>query len=327
MAGLLAATNLVPLVTPLQRTADGSVTIDRAALPGFKQHLLGLGVKAVWVLGATGEFNVLPNAVRLDAVQAFAEVLSPDVTVFANASGDSAAETVANLRALDAFNARQAAAGKGKIDCFYLCPMSYLQTEAELVRHLSQDLAVTSTPVVLYNNPNITQGRGIPPAVLANPAIKAKVIGVKDSSCNMETLKEFCKHTVVYSGNENGALESLTSGAIGLVAGCGNLVPWPQQMVHLYHGRRNASMSFDFACASCGSVCRCIDKAPLVELQRKISELAPVVTVKGKKLAAGFKFALAERGVISDVVAPLSPVLNEAEREQIRAVLRPRSAL
>jgi 4-hydroxy-tetrahydrodipicolinate synthase len=117
-------TNIVPTITPLTREGD----IDIESIPKYLTHLYTLGVKAILVMGLTGEFNRLDNLKRIQAIKVFTENNQKRFCLFVNATGDTEDETIANVRTIEKYN----------IDGLVLAPLYYLNNSTEIIPHLQK---------------------------------------------------------------------------------------------------------------------------------------------------------------------------------------------
>ncbi|GEM_PF-6555887 len=278
---LLPRVNIVPVVTPLTPAGE----VDGEGIKKLVKHLVGLGVEAVLVMGATGEFHMLENDKRLEAIGLFREALKAhDTMLFANVTGDTEEETLRNIRAVE--NSTQ-----GGVDAFVIAPLYYLKSSAALPEHLQK--IKTSIPLVLYNNPGITGGQNIDPAVL--PLLKGRFIGLKDSSGDMSLLKEYAQHTIVYQGDETQIVPALEAGARGGVSSMGNVF-----RIDLFGED--------------------VTPAARDQIQAEITAKVPPLTAGRKKIVAGLKYYLSLRGIIGDTVAPASPQLEEQEKRAIEGM-------
>ncbi|GEM_PF-3993674 len=278
---ILPQVNIVPVVTPL--TSAGEV--DAEGIKNLVEHLAALGVEAILVMGATGEFHALENAKRLETLRLFKEALRRNsMMLFANVTGDTEDETLQNIREVEHFS-------EGIVDALVIAPLYYLKSSAEIPDHFGK--IKTQLPVVLYNNPGITRGENIDPAVLT--LLKGKFVGLKDSSGDMNLLREYLKHTIVYQGDETQIVAALEAGARGAVSSMGNVF-----RIDLFGE----------------------DVTPAVrdQIQTEITAKVPPLTAGRKKIVAGLKHYLSLRGIIGDTVAASSPRLEEQEKRTIEGL-------
>lgn len=206
-----------PLVTPM--LADESLD-----LPGLRKHidfLLGHRVHGIFVLGTTGEFYALDDgekqAVIAEAV-AHCRGRSP---VYAG----TGAETTREVVRLTKLAEREGVAGVSVITPYFLKP-----TQAEMIAHFRAVAESVSIPVLLYNNPATCAGVNLEPETVAKLAELPNVVGIKDSSGDMQQMLELLKVTdrtkfAVLNGRDTLILAALTFGAAGAIPSCSNITP------------------------------------------------------------------------------------------------------
>ncbi|MBI4432774.1 MAG: dihydrodipicolinate synthase family protein [Candidatus Omnitrophica bacterium] len=205
--------NIVPVPTPL----TGKGELDKESIPRLVDHLTSLGVEAILVMGATGEFNRLGNKVRLEAIGAFAEAAKGKLKIYANATGDSKAQTLSNTQNLK---------GLG-VEAIVIAPMYYLRRSSDLEAHVRTLSEVSDYPIVLYNNPGLTSEKNINPSDVEK--VKAWVHALKDSSGDLSLLRQYAAIVPTYQGDERQIEEALKVDAVGAVASLGNISHMPQE--------------------------------------------------------------------------------------------------
>lgn len=206
-----------PVVTPM--TADQELD-----LPGLRRHIdlmLAKGVHGIFVLGTTGEFYALDErekqAVLADAI-AHVGGRSP---VYAG----TGAETTREVVRLTKMAEREGAAGVSVITPYFIKP-----NQTELFDHFRRVAESTSLPVVLYNNPATCGGLSIEPDTVAKLAELSNIIGVKDSSGDLQNTIEIIRQTPrdrfsVLNGRDTLILAALQAGAQGAIPASCNIAP------------------------------------------------------------------------------------------------------
>jgi 4-hydroxy-2-oxoglutarate aldolase len=169
---------LGPVVTPFEpRSGD----VDRAAFEANLRAHLAAGLRGVVVAGSTGEAALLDEAERAALVASARSTLADDALVIAGAGAES---TRATLRL-----ARQAAEG-GAEAVLVVAPHYYgeaAMTHAALAAHYERIADASPVPVVLYNIPKYAHF-ALPPALVRDLARHENVVGIKDSSGDLELL-------------------------------------------------------------------------------------------------------------------------------------------
>ncbi len=206
--------------TPTPFDSRGSICLS--AFRDFLDFLSARGVEALAVNGTTGEFPSLDRRERQNlydmARQHFRGI------VVANISSTNARE--ANALAKDAIGA----------DALLILPPYYYAgvTERGLIDFFYQALEGVETPVFLYNFPRHVKVSLTPALVESVIAACPTIIGVKDSSGDLDIARAF-KNLAgvrqVFIGKDGKALAALDAGLDGSITGAGN--PFPEFLVGL----------------------------------------------------------------------------------------------
>ncbi len=224
--GVLAA-----MVTPV----DESGTLDEAALDRLIAEMLAEGIAGISPAGSTGEGPRLSRAERLRMVDAVRKRTPPHTPVVPGVPVTTTAETATELYDLSKLGATAA---------LVAAPSYYPASEADVER-LYQQLADDSPiPLVLYNIPAMTKV-AVSPAVIGTLARHPQIVGIKDSSRDLEYLQAVLyavsdANFNVFTGNDTLLLASLLLGADGAIVASANLVP--RLPVSLYSAIRNGDL-------------------------------------------------------------------------------------
>lgn len=206
-----------PVVTPL--TADHE--LDPPRLRAHIDHMLAAGVHGIFVLGTTGEFYALDErekqAVVADAI-AHVNGRSP---VYAG----TGAETTREVIRLTKMAEREGATGVSVITPYFLKP-----NQSELFDHFRRVAESTPLPVVLYNNPATCGGLSIDPETVAQLAELPNIVGIKDSSGDLQNTIEIVRQTPrdtfsVLNGRDTLIHAALQAGAQGAIPASCNIAP------------------------------------------------------------------------------------------------------
>lgn len=205
-----------PCVTPL--LSDESLD-----LPGLKRHidfLIGKGVHGIFVLGTTGEFYALDDAEKQAVIACAVEYVKGRVPVYAGTGAESTREVLRLTKMAE----REKVAGVSIITPYFLKP-----TQAELIDHFRRVAESTAVSVILYNNPATCGGINIDPPTVAKLTELPNVIGMKDSSGDMqntlETIRQVPSRFSVLMGRDTLILPALTFGAKGAIPASSNIAP------------------------------------------------------------------------------------------------------
>ncbi len=211
----------VPLLTPLTPGMEP----DEAGLRRLVGHVLSGGVDSVFVMGTTGEFQYLSHDQQLACISVVVEEVAGRVPVLAGVTGLSIEETVRNLTRLERL--------KPQPDAVVVAPLVY-HSNRKMPQHLQRLSEVSMFPILLYNNMAIVERRwkrkDMVPELIQRVSGRKKIIGLKDSSNNMDYFRDLLRRCageqfVMFQAGEKLILKSMDCGACGAVAGTANVLP------------------------------------------------------------------------------------------------------
>ena len=217
---------LTAMITPFKE--DGSVNYDMAAQ--LAAYLANNGTDTLVVCGTTGEAPTLTWEEEYQLFSVVLEAVDQKAKVIAGCGSNSTKEAIA---------ATQKAA---KIDIhgtLQVVPYYNKPPQAGLYQHF-QAVAQASPdlPVLLYNVPGRT-GQNLQPETVARLASVKNIVGIKESSGNIDQVSEIRRLTPkefqIYSGDDYMTLPLLAIGAKGVVSVASHLVgPKLQQMIQAF---------------------------------------------------------------------------------------------
>lgn len=288
---------LVALVSPL----DDAGELDLSGLERLLERVLNGGVLGISPTGSTGEGARLPRRLRHRIVDAVRTRIPDAMPIVAGLPVTAVDEAAQELRALADRGASAA----------LVAPPSYYPSDAGAVERLYTQLADASPiPLVLYNIPVFTKVR-LDPGVVATLAGHPQIVGIKDSSRDIEYLQQL-RYAVddsdtaagadfrILTGSDTLLLASLLLGAHGTIAASANLVP--ELVVELYDAVGRA----DFVTARM--------------LQRQLFQVG--LACRRGAAPAGWKAALEIAGVCSARLAPPAGRLPETATRELAVDLR-----
>jgi 4-hydroxy-tetrahydrodipicolinate synthase len=205
-----------PVVTPM--LADESLD-----LPGLRthiDHMLSFGVHGIFVLGTTGEFYALDDSEKQQVVATAVEHVAGRVPVYVGTGAETTREVLRHTKMAE----RERAQGVSVITPYFLKP-----TQAELIDHFRRVAESTSLGVVLYNNPSTCAGLSIEPETVAKLAELPNVIGIKDSSGDLQNTIEIIRRVpsrfAVLNGRDTLIFAALMAGGHGAIPASCNVAP------------------------------------------------------------------------------------------------------
>ncbi len=205
------------MVTPLQADNCG---IDEQKTRQLVEHLITNGVAGLFVLGTNGEFYALSTEEKIALAKTVVEQAAGRVPVFAGAGGIST-QAVSDL-------ANEFA--KVGVDAVsIITPFLIKISDRELINHYQEISEKTQLPIILYNIPSNT-GINISEAAFKELVKNPKIIGIKDSSGDVENIKMYIENSrqradfSVLVGSDSKILTALNLGADGAVAATSNVL-------------------------------------------------------------------------------------------------------
>ncbi len=280
-----------PLTTPF--TEDGALAPDR--LRNNVAHYNKTRLAGYVVIGSTGE-SVLLKQDEMERVWAAAlEAADSDKTLIAGTGVESTAETIELTNRAGALGYHAALVRTPH----YYKPHMTLQSEMEYYRSVADAARI---PILLYSVPVFT-GVAIEAGLAARLAEHPNIIGIKESSGNVERVAEIIRATPpsfqTLVGSATTLYPSLEVGAAGAVLALACALP--ELCVDLYEASRTGD----------------VEKAQ--GLQRRL--MAPTMKIVSELGIPGLKYALDCLGYYGGPARrPLLP-LTPGQKREVEAVL------
>ena len=286
-----------PMVTPL----DEKRRLDKAGVKNMVRHLVDGGVDGIFLLGTTGEGPHLSYAIRRDLVKETCRLVKGKVPVLVGITETDLEDALAFAKDCKAFGASGVVAAP---------PYYFKLTQAECAQWFTELADRSPLPVVVYDMPAHTDTI-IEPATIAKLAAHRNIVAMKDSSSIIAlfnkfriALEPFKDKFSLFMGPDEAMGEAVLLGADGGVCTGANL--WPRAFKEMYLAA----------------------KAGDVEKVRKLQRFTTMSSYLLYGLGAGqigflkgVKAALAEMGLIKNVLAaPFTP-FKGSELKLIRAAL------
>ncbi len=265
-----------PLVTPLKDTD----TLDVAGLERLVDHILIADVSGIFVLGTTGEFCHLSIKLREELVERVCKLVNGRTKVLVGVADTSITESV---------NLAQKAADCGASAVVAVAPYYFAASQPELTHYFTALANKLPLPLFLYNMPVHTKTVIDPGTVKVVAAASDNVIGLKDSSANMNYIRSVQyqlrdKDFPIFCGPEEITADAVLLGGAGGVNGGANMFP------KLYVAQYEAAVNKDFA--------------KLEVLRNKVLEISSAIYSLGKYGSStylqGLKCALSVLGICDD---------------------------
>jgi 4-hydroxy-2-oxoglutarate aldolase len=285
---------LAPVVTTFDaRTGE----LDRS---GFERNLrahAAAGLSGVVVAGSTGEAPLLDESERAALVNWARDVMPIDRLVLAGAGAESTRTAV---------RLASQAAEHGADAILAIAPHYYgpdAMTAKALSAHYERVADASPIPLVLYSIPRYMHF-ALPPAVVADLARHPNVVGIKDSSGDLELFARYLSAQSdtfrVLTGNGSTFAPALEMGAPGGILAVSTFA---------------AALALEVYAASLAG-----DKSAARKKQTRLGPLAAQIV--GGLGVAGIKAALDHVGLSGGPPRPPLLPLPAADREQVAALLR-----
>lgn len=213
----------LPTTTPF--SSDGS--LDTAGLRGNIRKWNHTRISGYVMLGSTGERVHLDEREYVQVIEEARQEVPSSLLLIAGAGQQSTHGTIAEIK-------RAATAGADAV--LVITPNFYRAaiTPDALIKHYSDVAETSPVPVILYSMPDLT-GIKIEPKTAAALSSHPKIIGIKDSSADIEKLRETIELVrnagvgpadfAVLTGNGTVLFEALTARADGAILAVGCAAP------------------------------------------------------------------------------------------------------
>jgi 4-hydroxy-tetrahydrodipicolinate synthase len=205
-----------PVATPMRDNED----LDLPRLKWFLDHLIANGVHGVFVLGTNSEFYALDEREKQEVIATAVAHVNKRVPVYAGTGAETTREAVRLTRMAE----REGVDGISVITPYFVSP-----SQQEIFDHYRRIAEHTRLPVILYNNPGTCGGVKIDVDTVARLAEIPNILGVKDSSGDLQNTNEFIRvvpdRFSVMMGRDTLIFPALMFGARGAVPATGNIAP------------------------------------------------------------------------------------------------------
>jgi 4-hydroxy-tetrahydrodipicolinate synthase len=221
-----------PVATPMRDNED----LDLPRLKWFIDHLIANGVHGIFVLGTNSEFYALDEREKQEVIATAVAHVNKRVPVYAGTGAETTREAVRLTRLAE----REGADGVSVITPYFVNP-----SQQEIFDHYRRIAENTKLPVILYNNPSTCGGVKIDVETVARLAEIPNILGVKDSSGDLQNTNEFIRvvpdRFSVLMGRDTLIFPALMFGARGAVPATGNIAP--ALLVEIYNAFQRGDLA------------------------------------------------------------------------------------
>ncbi len=212
-----------PVATPMQANED----LDLPRFRWFLDYLLNAGVHGVFVLGTNSEFYALDEREKQQVIACAMDHVRGRVPVWVGTGAETTREAIRLTKMAE----KEGAQGVSVITPYFLIP-----SQQEIFDHYRRIAENTRLPVVLYNNPATCGGVKIDVETVARLAEIPNIIGIKDSSGDLQNTNEYLRvvpdRFSVLQGRDTLIYQALMFGARGAIPATGNIAP--RLLVEIY---------------------------------------------------------------------------------------------
>jgi len=282
----------VPVVTPFTARGD----LDEAGFRSNVRRYVGQGFNGILIAGSTGEGPYLTERERMRLVELARPLIHAPQILLVGTGVEATRQTI--------YLSKEAV--KRGADALLVLTPGYFKNRmdsAALTAHFSAVADTVQRPVLIYSIPQFT-GINIDPETIARLSRHGNIVGLKESSGNLEFLRDVLAKSKagfrVLAGSALIMLDAFQAGAAGAVLGPANYIP--DLCLGIYNRYRQG------------------DLADAREVQQSILSLVQEVNVRAG--IPGIKYALDLCGYRGG--KPRSPLLplSRAEERKVAAALR-----
>lgn len=283
------------IITAMATPLDANYRVDQQGVKQLVDKLIEGGVNGIFILGTNGEFYSMSADEKVRYAKAAVSAADGRVPVYVGTGAINTDDVIALTKEMEQTGVEAVSV---------ITPFLLKLTQDELFYHYDKIAANTSLPIILYNIPKST-GNNIDPKTVARLAKIKNIIGIKDSSGNIENLKAYIDLTHddnfdVLVGSDSLILKALGMGAKGAVAATSNVLT--RTDVGIYHNYLEGNLG------------------RAQELQDSINEYRRVL--KLATLPAVLKYTLNATGQhVGNPFPPVLPLDNEQDKLEIDKVL------
>lgn len=207
--------SIVALVTPM----NGDGTVDWITLDKLVEWHIEQGTHGIVAVGTTGESATLTVGEHIEVIRRVVEKVRKRIPVIGGTGANSTQEAI---------ELTEAAKEAGADACLLVTPYYNKPTQEGLYLHHKAIAEAVKIPQILYNVPGRTACDMLPDTVLRLSTVP-NIIGIKEATGKMDRAKEILdrvrKDFLVYSGDDETAVELMLMGGKGDISVTANVAP------------------------------------------------------------------------------------------------------
>ncbi|XOV87473.1 MAG: 4-hydroxy-tetrahydrodipicolinate synthase [Pseudomonadota bacterium] len=207
--------SIVALVTPMHD--DGA--IDWARLDALTEWHIEQGTNGIVPMGTTGESATVTPEEHCAVMKRVIDVVAGRIPVIAGTGSNATSEAI---------EFTEAAKAMGADACLLVTPYYNKPTQEGLFQHYRAIANAVDLPQVLYNVPGRTACDMLP-ATVARLSELPQVVAIKEATGDLNRTLEILElcgdRMVVYSGDDETAVDLMCHGAKGTISVTANVAP------------------------------------------------------------------------------------------------------
>ncbi len=232
----------VALVTPFDKNNE----VDYFELKNLIEFQIANGIKAIVILGTTGESATISRAERTKIIKFCVCIVSKRVPLIVGTGTNST---------LISKELTKEAETLGADGALVVTPYYNKCNQQGLFEHYKEIANSTKLPIILYNVPKRT-GVNVSPETAVKLSKIKNIVGIKEASGDLLQIQEILQHChknfYVYSGDDGLYLPLISMGAKGIISVTANVKPAETGYVYdfaknndYFNARRWASYLYD----------------------------------------------------------------------------------
>jgi 4-hydroxy-tetrahydrodipicolinate synthase len=286
---------ITALVTPMLTSSE----IDFASVKKLVDYQVKNGVQGLVIAGTTGESALLDEAEKLELINYVIKINQGRVKIIVGVSGASTKFTCDYI-------AQHLNKISGIDFILALTPYYVKPTQDGMYEYFGSVAKVSKYPVILYNVPARTGCDLYNTTVLRLSHDFKNIIGLKDATGVIDRvieLKRLVSEFMVYSGDDETALEFILNGGDGVISVVSNVIP------------EEFSQMCNLALSNDGD-----DKLRAQKINKKTIELSQLLFIETNPIPVKWVLFVTGQIMTSFIRSPLTQILKTSQ-ERIQPVL------
>lgn len=226
--------SIVAIVTPFNE--DLSVNYDK--LTELLNWHVESGTDGIVILGTTGEAPTLSKRTKLKVFKHTVEVINGRIPVIAGTGSNNTMETISFSREVELL---------GVDGLLIVTPYYNLSNDQGYITHFTMIADSVNVPIVVYNVPGRT-GSSLPVHVVKEISQHENIVALKEASANLSYFAKIAsvvdKDFLLFSGNDDVVLPTLSLGGTGVISVAANVIPkeFSKMVADFHSGKIKESM-------------------------------------------------------------------------------------